>query len=278
MLMAESWRNILERAAENLSVELDQRPHPNFRHSRPRAVEPRRSIPQTRSFAETRDLLARELQAVSAQPRSNLPAKAQAEIATPTLMQPVTAPAPLAQPKPLTRSAKRSSWRNVLAISFSGAIIGVTAYAFLSYGQGGTGEAPAKEVPGFRAASVGGQRADSAPVKGVPSGLTRATEEALLERASNLLNNGDAAGGRAVYEELARYGSPRGTFNLAETYDPNALAKHPGWGLKSDLRLARAWYRKAAELGSLTAYERLKDLEKPGGPGQQRNPQLSRVE
>ena len=65
-----------------------------------------------------------------------------------------------------------------------------------------------------------------------------------------------------MFEVLANHGSLRGTLALAETYDPAKLAQHPEWQLKSDLRLARQWYKKASELGSLPAYERLRDFDK----------------
>ena len=83
-----------------------------------------------------------------------------------------------------------------------------------------------------------------------------------MERASYQLRHGDGEGGRAVFEVLASHGSPRGAFALAETYDPGKLAQHADWRLKPDIRLARQWYNKASELGSLPAYERLRDLDK----------------
>ena len=101
-----------------------------------------------------------------------------------------------------------------------------------------------------------------APVQAAASvTLSRATEQTLLERASAQLTHGDGPGARAVYEALAHYGSARGAFSLAETYDPNVLAREPACKLTPDLRLAREWYSKAAELGSMNAYDRLKALE-----------------
>ena len=83
-----------------------------------------------------------------------------------------------------------------------------------------------------------------------------------MTRASYQLNHGDGEDGRAVYQVLASHGSLRGAFALAETYDPARLAQHAEWELKADIRVARAWYKKASELGSLPAYERLKELDK----------------
>ncbi len=83
-----------------------------------------------------------------------------------------------------------------------------------------------------------------------------------MERASYQMANGDGPGGRAVFEVLASHGSMRGAFALAETYDPAKLARHADWRLMPDIRLARQWYKKASELGSVSAYERLRDLDK----------------
>ena len=57
--MSESWRNILERAAGNLSIELDQMAAPAFSHASAVSFRSRRLSPQL-SFAESRELLARE--------------------------------------------------------------------------------------------------------------------------------------------------------------------------------------------------------------------------
>jgi hypothetical protein len=90
--------------------------------------------------------------------------------------------------------------------------------------------------------------------------LSKATEEALLQRASHQLNLEDISGARRTYEALAAQGSQRGALGLAETYDAMFLARHNVIGLKPDLRLARQWYEKAASLGSSEAAERLKIL------------------
>jgi TPR repeat protein len=105
-----------------------------------------------------------------------------------------------------------------------------------------------------------------APAKIAPAVvLSRATEDSLMDRASSQMTHGDGAGARAVYEVLAHYGSPKGAFSLAETYDPAFLATRPARGLAPDLALAREWYSKAAELGNMAAYARLKELDRQGG-------------
>lgn len=138
-VMTESWRNILERAAENLSIELEQTAAPVFRqaYAAPIGGEPvgaRRLSPQL-SFAESREMLARELMNISAPMRSEQPATQPAPAVT-ALTVPVTASSQKAPPK-RPHSPRRAPWRNVAAVSVSGIIIGLAGYLFLGQGQSG---------------------------------------------------------------------------------------------------------------------------------------------
>jgi hypothetical protein len=166
---------------------------------------------------------------------------------------------PVAKSAPLPRR-KRSGWRNMLAVACSAFITAAASYLFIDLkGLAGVQIADAINV------SNPSMEPAPAPARSAPTvTLGRATEDALLERASNQMIHGDGVGARAVYEVLAHYGSPKGAFNLAETYDPAALARRPARGLAPDIRLAREWYAKAAELGSPDASERLKNLDSPG--------------
>jgi hypothetical protein len=123
---------------------------------------------------------------------------------------------------------------------------------------------PAEQAPnrgsGPGTASRGDANDTALAPKTMMTSLNRATEDALLDRASTLLKGGDIAIARVIYETLASYGSLRGTIKLAETYE----ARQPDVGLKPDLRLARQWYERAALLGSVEAYQRLKVLDKGG--------------
>lgn len=118
-------------------------------------------------------------------------------------------------------------------------------------------KAPVQE--NVQVAALTPQKPAPAPV--VTSTLSRATEDALLERAVMQLKLGDIAGARSIFETLAQYGSPRGALGAAETYDPNVLAGQLIKGLKPDKRMARTWYEKAAQLGSEDASQRLKALD-----------------
>jgi hypothetical protein len=279
--MQESWRHFLERVAANLN-ELDQSAAGDFGHRR--AGRPESRLPtleeklkdlhrQFGSGAESGDLLALELEAISAQSpgnrRSHPQTQSRNEQAGSAYRPPVTyavRPSTLELQPRRTRSRNRNGWRNLVAVSFSSAIIGLAGYALLSHGQAGKEGAPALGENSKRSRGTAIEDDGHTPSLS-PKALSRMTEDALLERAADQLSHGDGVGARNIYETLAQYGSPRGALGLAETYDLNVLARRPSWGLKSDLRLAREWYKKAAELGSLVALQRLKDLDMSSSPG-----------
>jgi hypothetical protein len=261
--MSESWRSILERAAENLSIDLDQMAAPAFGHTQAAMPRPRRLSPQL-SFAESRALLAQELQAFSPQPQKAPPAAPWVAPGT-ALTVPVTASEQKAQPA-RTQSRKRTPWLNIFATILSAVITGgMTTYLLLAHGGVGKERVLALAAyvdQGFGAAAMANNRAAPAASANAAAVANRSTEDALMERASYQLKHGDGEGGRAVFEALASHGSLRAAFALAESYDPAKLSQHSSWGLRSDIRLARKWYKKASELGSVAAYERLRDLEK----------------
>ena len=70
--MSESWRDILENAAGKLSIELEPIAAPAYSSAAAASFGPRRLSPQL-SFAESCELLARELQAISVQSRKPRP-------------------------------------------------------------------------------------------------------------------------------------------------------------------------------------------------------------
>jgi hypothetical protein len=88
-------------------------------------------------------------------------------------------------------------------------------------------------------------------------------DDALLAQASYKLSHGDVFGARAAFETVAQRGGALGAFGLAETYDPNVLARRRVLGLKPDAGLARLWYERAANLGNAEASLRLQKLTKP---------------
>ena len=129
----------------------------------------------------------------------------------------------------------------------------------------------AKAQPGppwFRA-----RRPSAAPaVPPAPPNATAATEPRrsislsqdeiafLLKRGQALLAAGDIASARLILTRIADTGNAEAAFTLAGTFDASVLASLYIVGVQSDPEMARAWYSKAAELGSLEADKRLQAL------------------
>lgn len=79
----------------------------------------------------------------------------------------------------------------------------------------------------------------------------------LSARAVALLGQGDIGAARAVLERAAELGSAQASFALAETYDPNILAKWRSFGTRGDVAKARDLYARAEAAGVKEAKERL---------------------
>jgi hypothetical protein len=76
---------------------------------------------------------------------------------------------------------------------------------------------------------------------------------ALMERGRDLLRNGDVASAQLVFRPLVEAGKADAALALATTYDPRYLLEHNLVGIVGDEAKARAWYRRAKELGSMEA-------------------------
>jgi hypothetical protein len=82
----------------------------------------------------------------------------------------------------------------------------------------------------------------------------------LLKRGRDLIASGDIASARLVLKHVAEGGSADAAFVLAGTFDPTVLANLRAIGVQGDPAKARAWYTRAAELGSLEARQQLQAL------------------
>jgi hypothetical protein len=288
--MTDSWRQILQQAASNLSVDLagrgssplgGQGPAPAA-HETGRDFEGRRRLERDLAMTGRAQSVSRahELSAVSSSGTA-------AYAVSPPFGQ---TPAPDSDPR-------GTSWRNLAAVSFSGAILTLTGYAFLKQANTSVREvqASASPVQTFDEAQEGARylpartemgsapatqpptdlpgpatSAETAKHHDVPStvaapkatisALQPATQKIFLETASNQLSAGDIEGARETYELLAQHNSAEGAFDLAETYDPNVLSMHLVKGFEPNASLARQWYEKAAALGSSDASVRLERL------------------
>jgi TPR repeat protein len=76
-----------------------------------------------------------------------------------------------------------------------------------------------------------------------------------------LMTYGEVTAARTMFQRVAEAGDGAGAFALAETYDPLVLGGlRLREGIMPDLALARAWYERARDLGSLEARDRISRL------------------
>jgi hypothetical protein len=87
----------------------------------------------------------------------------------------------------------------------------------------------------------------------------------LLKRGKDLIAAGDIAAARIVLRKAAEANDAEAALGLAATYDPIVLRELKVYGFMPDAAMARVWYKKATELGSLAAPRRLEMLTKETG-------------
>jgi hypothetical protein len=80
---------------------------------------------------------------------------------------------------------------------------------------------------------------------------------ALLKRGNELLSSGDIAAAQLVLRRAAEAGSAQAAMILAGTYDPALIEKLGTHGFTPNVTVARQWYEKAKQLGSIEAARRL---------------------
>jgi hypothetical protein len=116
--------------------------------------------------------------------------------------------------------------------------------------------APVQAVPGQ---SVPAQAApQSAPKPAV--GLDENEISTLTRRGKNLLNDGDFAAARVLFERAANAGSAEAALALGSTYDPNVIKRLGAIMVQPDIERARKWYQFAADRGSAAASLQLANL------------------
>ncbi|MBV9971229.1 MAG: hypothetical protein JO228_14685 [Xanthobacteraceae bacterium] len=82
----------------------------------------------------------------------------------------------------------------------------------------------------------------------------------LITRGQTYVANGDIVSARIVFRRAAEAGNAQAALALGGTYDPLVLKSLGVIGVGADAAQARAWYHKAAELGSLEASQRIDQL------------------
>jgi hypothetical protein len=95
-----------------------------------------------------------------------------------------------------------------------------------------------------------------------PKALDAETLAALTARAKKMLELGDIGAARLLLERAANSQDATAAFLLARTYDPAVLGVRDARSVTPNLAMARDWYRKAANLGSAEAQQRLTQLQK----------------
>jgi hypothetical protein len=77
----------------------------------------------------------------------------------------------------------------------------------------------------------------------------------------DLMTYGEVAAARVMFQRAAEAGEGAGAFALAETYDPLVLGGlRLRGGIMPDVALARTWYERARDLGSVEARDRISRL------------------
>jgi hypothetical protein len=132
--MAESWRNILERAASNLSIELDRRAMPAL-PPEPHEWHAARQTPRgSHSSGERYHLLTRELEALCRpERRPQLPQMRAQPAQHPAANRPAPATQIMRQPapKPREQPQKSGAARELAVLSISVAVVVLAIYGFL---------------------------------------------------------------------------------------------------------------------------------------------------
>ena len=93
-----------------------------------------------------------------------------------------------------------------------------------------------------------------------PSNAAPTPAQRLLQRGHSYLLDGNISIARQFYQRSAKLGLATAAVAMASTFDPNELPNLGLIDLPGSKDLARQWYKKAKELGSPVASERLQRL------------------
>jgi hypothetical protein len=102
------------------------------------------------------------------------------------------------------------------------------------------------------------------PVAAAPRPVRQADPEEmanLMQRARGFLSSGDLMSARLLLERAAELQNADAALLLAQTYDPEVLGTSDVRNTTPEPAQARAWYQKAAQLGSADAQRRLAQLQ-----------------
>ena len=114
--------------------------------------------------------------------------------------------------------------------------------------------------PAQAAPSPAPQPAAPAPVPRPAVTLDNDEIVRLIARGKDLLNDGDFAAARLLFERAANAGSAEAALALGSTYDPLVIKRLGAVAVTPDLAKARKWYQFAADHGSAAASLQLANL------------------
>lgn len=97
------------------------------------------------------------------------------------------------------------------------------------------------------------------PVKPVKP-VGKEEEARLLQRGDLRIKEGVVSEARLIFKWLAERGSGPGALALARSYDEAYVSSYAASGVKADMKEARRWYERAAELENTEAQKRLSEL------------------
>ena len=120
-------------------------------------------------------------------------------------------------------------------------------------------DAPSASSPA-RPGSDQTPRAVVSPVRSGNLTLDREEIATLVKRGQDFIANGDLASARLVLRRAAEGGDAQAALLLGSTYDPATFKRLKVLGSAPDPVQARAWYQRAADLGSTEAVRRLEPL------------------
>ena len=79
----------------------------------------------------------------------------------------------------------------------------------------------------------------------------------LIKLGQNFLKNGDFSSARLLLKRAAEAGNADAALSLGETFDPLLIQRLGAIGVQADTTSAHEWYKRAAQLGSDAALQRL---------------------
>ena len=112
------------------------------------------------------------------------------------------------------------------------------------------------------AATVAAPMAALAPAVAAPPARRIDPDQlaSMMQRARSMLAVGDITSARLLLERAAEAPDANAALMLAQTYDPQVLGTSDVRNIVAEPAKARAWYQKAAQLGSTDAQRRLAQL------------------